>query len=93
MPAEAVTPAIDSQFRFQSAVYFGFGLIIWFLLPNIEKHTTIFRIMIGALFLGGLSRVYSYMTIGEPPANMFAGMILELSLPALILWHNKIREQ
>ena len=92
MPIEAVTPAIDSQFRFQSAVYFGLALMIWWILPNIEKHTTLFRIAIFALFLGGLSRLYSYFTIGEPPINMFAGMILELSLPLLIIWHNQIKE-
>ena len=30
MPAEAVTPAIDSQYRFLSAVYLGLGgMIMW----------------------------------------------------------------
>lgn len=93
LPQEAVTAAIDSQFRFQSAVYFGLALIIWWVLPNIEKHTALFRIIIAALFLGGLTRLYSYLTIGTPPANMFAGMILELALPLLVLWHNQIRER
>ena len=92
MQPEAVTAAIDSQFRFQSAVYFGLALIIWYILPNIERHAALFRLVILALFIGGISRVYSYMTYGEPPSNMVAGMVLELCLPLLILWHNRIRE-
>ena len=91
LPQEAVTAAIDSQFRFQSAVYFGIALIIWWMLPNIEKHTALFRIIILSLFLGGVARAYSYATVGMPPPNMLGGMVLELCLPVLILWHNKIR--
>lgn len=87
---EHVTPALDSQFRFQSAYYFGLAVIIWSVIPNIERHTTLFRILIGALFLGGLSRVYSYVTVGAPPPNMLSGMALELALPLLIIWQARV---
>lgn len=90
IPLEHVTPALDSQFRFLSAYYFGLAVLIWWIIPNIERHTTLFRIVIGALFLGGLTRVYSYITIGAPPTPMLGGMVLELALPLLILWQAKI---
>ena len=92
MPAEAVTPAIDSQYRFLSAVYLGLGAMIMWLLPNIDKQATLFRIIVAILFLGGLARLYSYVSVGAPPANFVFGIVLELCLPLLILWHNKIRE-
>jgi Domain of unknown function (DUF4345) len=90
IPLDHVTPALDSQFRFQSAYYFGLAVLIWWIIPNIERHTGVFRIVIGALFLGGLTRVYSYITIGAPPAPMLGGMALELALPLLILWQAKL---
>ncbi len=90
IPPEHVTPALDSQFRFQSAYYFGLAALIWWIIPNIERHTTLFRIVIGALFLGGLTRVYSYITIGAPPPPMLGGMALELALPLLLLWQAKL---
>lgn len=91
LPPEAVNAAIDSQFRFQSAVYFGLALVIWWMLPNIEKHATLFRIIVGTLFLGGLARAYTFWAIGAPPPVMIGAMVLELCLPLLVLWHNRIR--
>ena len=91
LPPETITPLMDSQFRFQSAVYFGLAIVIWWILPNIDKHTAIFRILIFTIFLGGLARLLSYQAFGYPNDIMFGAMILELSLPVLILWHNSIR--
>ncbi len=92
MPAADVTTAIDSQFRYLSGIYIGLAIIIWCVIPRIEEHTFIFRLVVLALFLGGLARLYSYITLGAPPSNMVGGMVLELCLPLLILWHNRIRE-
>jgi Domain of unknown function (DUF4345) len=93
IPADQVSAELDSQFRFQSAYYFSLSILIWWVIPNVERQTALFRIIIGGLFLGGATRVYSYMVVGPPPPSMLAGMALELSLPLLILWQNKIRKQ
>ena len=90
LPTEHVKAAIDSQFRFQSAYYFGLAFLIWYIIPRVEEHTAIFRIIVLFLFVGGLGRLYSYLTIGAPPSNMVGGMILELCLPLLIIWQAKI---
>ncbi len=91
--AEDVTPALDSQFRFQSAWYLGLAFIIWWMIPNIERHTILFRILIGALFLGGLARVYSYIMVGAPPESMLGAMALELLLPLLIFWQGRLAQK
>lgn len=93
VPTEHVTAALDSQFRFQSAYYFSLAIVIWWIIPTIENHTTLFRIIVLSLFLGGLVRLYSYFTIGVPPQTMFAGMILELCLPLLLFWQSQVAKR
>jgi len=51
-----------------------------------ERHTVPLRIIIGAIFLGGLARVYSLMTIGHPGDQFYNGMIIELVLIIIIPW-------
>lgn len=87
----SVVPALDSQFRFQSAVYLGLAGIIWWIIPRIDQYTALFRIIVFALFLGGLGRLYSFFAIGQPNPTMIGAMILELALPVLIIWQNAIK--
>ncbi len=90
LPEASITAAMDSQFRFQSAYYLGLAVLIWVLIPQIEKHTTIFRVVVISLFVGGAARLYSYLTVGAPPPLMVFGMVLELCLPLLIIWQTKV---
>lgn len=90
MPSENINAAIDNVIRYQSGYYLSLFMLIWFILPNIEKHTGVFRILILAIFIGGLGRLYSYLTIGTPPSQMVVGMFLELGAPLLILWQARL---
>ena len=87
---EAVTNALDNQFRYLSAFYLILTFLIWYIVRDIENHTAVFRIAILAIFLGGLARLYCYLAIGTPPQNMIGGMALELGSPLLILWQAKV---
>ena len=86
---ESIKPAIyasmDSQNRYLSAVWLGYAVVIWWIIPNIEKHTQIFRIMMCAVFLGGLARVYSVFAIGEPKPLYFILIGLELTVPIVMV--------
>ena len=85
LPSESVTTAIDSQFRFQSAWYLGLAGIIFWIVPRIERERVLFTIIILSLFLGGLGRAWSWVTLGPPPpGGMQYGMVLELLLPLLL---------
>lgn len=86
MPAEAVTPGIDSQFRYLSGLYIGFAALIWWFIPNIDRHVWLFRLLTLAVFLGGLARLYSFLTVGAPAPEMVAGIGIELALPLIIIW-------
>lgn len=90
LAAEAVTPAIDNQYRYLSAFYLVLAFLLWWMIPNIEKHTTPIRLIVLAIFLGGLARVYSTMSVGTPPMINFVGAGLELGAPILALWQAKV---
>jgi len=86
----AVSHDLDNQFRYLSAFYLILTFLIWYIIPNIEQHTGIFRIAILAIFLGGLARLYCYVYVGAPQPSMIGGMFLELGAPILALWQAKL---
>ncbi|WP_394693657.1 DUF4345 domain-containing protein [Hyphobacterium sp.] len=90
MSAEAVTPDLDSQFRYLSGLYIGFAALIWWFIPNVDRHVWLFRLMTLAVFLGGLSRLYSYLTVGAPGPELVAGIAIEIALPLIIIWQTAV---
>lgn len=92
LPPEAVTPAIDNQYRYLSAFYLSLAFLIWWMIPNIEKHATPLRILVGAIFIGGAARVLSMVTIGPPPTINIWGMFLELGAPLILVLQARIKE-
>lgn len=90
---EHVTATIDSFTRYQSGFYLSLFIFLWWVIPNIEKHTTVFRILTLAIFIGGVGRLISWMTIGAPPTQMIAGTILELGAPLLMVWQAAVAKK
>jgi hypothetical protein len=82
---------LDSQIRFLGSIWFGLGIVLYWLLPQIEKQTTLFRLLLGIIFLGGIGRLISAFLIGVPPIELIAATGLELiGMPLLILWQSFI---
>ncbi|WP_299150256.1 DUF4345 domain-containing protein [uncultured Tateyamaria sp.] len=92
LPPEAINAAIDSQFRYQSGIYFGLAVMVWYAIPRIDREVALFRMIALAIFVGGLGRVLSWVTVGQPDAIMSGAMALELAVPLLIIWQNAIRQ-
>jgi hypothetical protein len=86
MPGGMVSANLDSQFRFLSAWYLGLAVLAWWMLPQIEKHTVLFRIICGAVFLGGVARLFAVMASGMPDTRFVIVMVIELLFPLLIPW-------
>jgi len=78
---------LDNQFRYLSAYYLSLFFLIWWILQDLENRGAVLRLLILAIFLGGLARLYSYVTVGPPPARAIGGMLLELGAPIIALWH------
>ena len=85
-----VTADLDNQFRYLSAYYLSaFFLILW-VLGDIDRRGMVLKIVILAIFIGGLARLNSYLTVGEPGSTAMVGMALELGAPLIAFWQHKI---
>ena len=91
--AAAATPNLDSQFRFMSAWDIGLAFVAWWLVPNIERHTALFRIVCLAVFLGGLGRVAAWYFTGAPGTLFIVVTAIELLVPVLIPWQAYVARQ
>lgn len=81
----ATTAALDNQFRYLSAFYLSLFFLIWWVLGDIDNRGGVFRLLILAIFIGGLARLYSYLNVGTPEPMQMVGMGLELGSPVLAL--------
>jgi len=46
LEGEAVSAALDSQFRYLSAFYLSLTFFIWWIIPNVERHGVPIRILV-----------------------------------------------
>ena len=90
IPAATANPNLDSQFRFMSGWDVGLALIVWWIVPRIESQTGLFRVVCGAVFLGGLGRVAAWHATGAPAVAVMAVTAIELLVPALIPWQARV---
>lgn len=88
----AVSAELDNQFRYLSAYYFSLFLLIWYVLGDTDNRGTVLRLLVLALFIGGLARLYSYLNVGTPPPMLMLGMALELGAPVLAIWHRLLEK-
>jgi len=93
LAGEPVTAALDSQFRYLSTFYLALTFLIWWMIPNIERHATPLRILIGTIFLGGAARAYSLMQVGHPGPELYAGMFIEFALILVIPWQAMVAKR
>ncbi len=84
------TTAMDNQFRYLSGVYIGIAAMLFYSAGDVKGRVLLFRMAVLAIFIGGCARAVSYITVGEPPAEMLTGMIVELLLPLSLLWQKKV---
>ena len=89
----AVTNGLDNQYRYLSAYYLSLFFLVWWILQDLENRGAVFRLLILAIFIGGLARLYSYLTVGPASPQETAGMVLELGAPLLALWQAKVAKK
>jgi hypothetical protein len=90
IPAEAVTPKLDSQFRFTSGWDVGLAFVTWWLIPDIERQGGLFRIVCLAVFIGGIGRLAAWFFTGSPGPAFAVVTAVELLVPALIPWQARV---
>ena len=83
-------PVLDSQNRFYGAIFMGYGALIFLCTTNLRQHATLFRILSGGVFLGGLARVVSIVLHGVPSTPVLGLIVIELlGVPLLVWWHSR----
>lgn len=90
MPDGGYPEALDNQLRYLSAIYLLVTLLLWWAIPNIEKHGTMLAFICAAIFFGGVARLISHLTLGPGQPEQFAGMILELASPIFLIWQRAV---
>ncbi|SHN81880.1 DUF4345 domain-containing protein [Bradyrhizobium erythrophlei] len=88
IPANAL---LDSNLRFFGGIWLGLGLALYWIIPNIEKQTLLFRVLWGMIFLGGVGRLASMLFLAIPPLPFVGFTILEIvGAPFFIGWQARI---
>lgn len=81
-------PLLDSNLRFLGGVWLGLGLAAFWMVPRLRAQTVLFRVVWGAIFIGGLGRLLSMLVVGWPPAPLIAFTVLEIvGAPLFVAWH------
>ena len=82
---------LDSNLRFFSGVWLGLGFALFWLIPSIEKQTILFRVVWGAIFLGGIGRCLSMLFLALPPIPFIGFTILEIvGAPFFVWWQARL---
>lgn len=90
MDGEPFLPAMDNQYRYLSGVYIGVAMMIFYSAGDIGTRANLFRFTMLFFFIGGCARAISWLTVGPPPPEQFAGMVAELLAPLLLLWQARV---
>jgi hypothetical protein len=85
-PVVTVSAAVDNQYRYMSGVYVLVTLLLWYAIPNIERHFGLMALICAALVIGGIGRFLSQTSVGPGTALQSAGMLIELGSPLLLAW-------
>lgn len=92
--ASGVIPnALDNQLRYLAGVYAAAVTFnLWYAIPRVETRGLSVIIAAGAVFCGGLGRLVSMASVGNPgDPTMMGGLVLELAVtPLLVLWQRRI---
>lgn len=82
---------LDSNLRFYSGVWLGVGLAAAWIVPRIERETTLFRALWLMIFLGGVGRLLSLAITGMPFAPFVGITALEiLGAPFFVWWQGRV---
>lgn len=88
---EDVPADLDSHFRYLSGLLLAAGIGFASCIPGIERKTGRFRLLAFLVFVGGLGRLHSLISVGMPGGGHLFGVAMELgAVPLLVLWQTRV---
>lgn len=88
-----VSASLDNQLRYLSGVYLIVPLLVLKIIPRIEREGGILMIVVAALVIGGVGRLVSMLTVGDPGPVQVTNMALEFGSVLLIPWQRMVANQ
>lgn len=84
----AFDPVLNSQIKFWGAIWFGYGIILWWTSYDVRARSTVLRLLLATLLLSGLGRALSVVQFGwASPALTFAMSVEIAGSIGLLIWH------
>ena len=88
LPRDAL---LDSNLRFFGGVWLGLGIAVLWMVSRLVEQTVLFRVIWGAIFLGGIGRLLSALLVEMPPVPFMAFTVLEIvGAPLFIYWQHRV---
>jgi hypothetical protein len=85
------TAAIDSEIRFFAVWYVVAGTVLLRSTRNLVAEKSTIRLVAGAFFAAGCSRILSWIVVGRPHTSQVILMVIELVLPLVVItWQASI---
>ncbi|WP_309114337.1 DUF4345 domain-containing protein [Saccharothrix sp.] len=84
--APEAVPTLDSHYRFFAALWLFLGVALLSVVRRVREAAKVLRYVCAAVFVGGLARVVSLVSVGTPHVLMVVFIGIELVLPPLLLW-------
>ena len=93
LSAENINPQIDSQIRFGAVWFMAAAFIGWWMIPRVEEHGKLFRIVFFTIAGAGVARMISMYVVGVPDPQTVGAAFFEISLVALIPWQAAVAKK
>jgi hypothetical protein len=88
VPGCEFSPDSDGQYRYLSAIYLGFGVLILWIQSRLASEVPLFRILIAMVFVAGIARALPLVTLGFPRIPVLIALVFELVFPPVVFyWH------
>jgi hypothetical protein len=76
---------LDADLRFFGAVMIGIGVILFRVIARVEAFPSIVYILACAIAVGAAARIYARIALGDPGTAGTIPMVVETTLPVLIV--------
>jgi hypothetical protein len=88
VPGGEISPDSDGQYRYLSAIYMGFGVLILWIQSRLASQVPLFRILLAMVFVAGVARALPLVTLGLPRTPVLIALVFELVFPPIVVyWH------
>ena len=75
---------VDSEFRFYSVFWVAYGAFLIQTSRDLSQYGQRVPLLLGLFFLGGLSRLLSYITYGAPHTLFNVLLVIEITVPVIL---------